>query len=417
MNSLFKAISKAATSPSALSLKPGAVLLSEMLPASGGAGAVTVDKALRVSTVWACVRLIAETIATLPLAIYRRDSDGGRSVDRGNPLHDIISNSPNASMTAVNFWEAVIASLLFRGNAYVEIHRIGGRIVALDVLRPDAMRWNENEKRWDYTARSGVRHLARNQVMHIAAFSLDGVNGLSPIRYGATVIGGALDADTAARGTFNRGLMPTVAFTVNRKLNKEQRETFREYVEDLSGAMNAGKSPVLEEGVDAKTIGIDPSDAQLLESRSWSVEEICRFYRVPPWMVGHTEKSTSWGTGIEQQMIGFLTFTLAPWLERVEQAINKNLLTITERQTLYAEFAIEGLLRADSAARAEFYAKMTTNGIYTRDDCRVRENLPRRGGNADALTVQMNMTTLESIGQKTPEQEARAALMTWLNGD
>lgn len=417
MNSLFKAISKAATSPSALSLKPGAVLLSEMLPASGGAGAVTVDKALRVSTVWACVRLIAETIATLPLAIYRRDSDGGRSVDRGNPLHDIVSNSPNDSMTAVNFWEAVIASLLFRGNAYVEIHRLGGRIVALDVLRPDATRWNENEKCWDYAARSGVRHLDRKSVMHIVAFSLDGVNGLSPIRYGATVIGGALDADTAARGTFNRGLMPTVAFTVNRKLNKEQREAFREYVDDLSGAMNAGISPVLEEGVDAKTIGIDPADAQLLESRSWSVEEICRFYRVPPWMVGHTEKSTSWGTGIEQQMIGFLTFTLAPWLERVEQAINKNLLTITERQTLYAEFAIEGLLRADSAARAEFYAKMTTNGIYTRDDCRVRENLPRRGGNADALTVQMNMTTLDSIGQKTPEQEARAALMTWLDGD
>jgi len=414
MNSLFKAISEAATSPSALSSLPGAVLLSEMLPAAGGASAVTVDKALRVSTVWACVRLIAETIATLPLAIYRRDADGGRSVDRGHPLHDIISNSPNASMTAVNFWEAVIASLLFRGNAYVEIYRIGGRIVALDVLQPDAMRWNENEKRWDYTARSGVRHLARNQVMHIAAFSLDGVNGLSPIRYGATVIGGALDADTAARGTFNRGLMPTVAFTVNRKLNKEQRETFREYVDDLSGAMNAGKSPVLEEGVDAKTIGIDPADAQLLESRSWSVEEICRFYRVPPWMVGHTEKSTSWGTGIEQQMIGFLTFTLAPWLERVEQAINKNLLTAFERKTLYAEFAIEGLLRADSAARAEFYAKMTTNGIYTRDDCRARENLPRRGGNADELTVQMNMTTLDSIGQKTPEQEARAALMTWL---
>lgn len=417
MNSLFKAVSKAATSPSALSSLPGAVLLSEMVPASGDSGAVTVDKALRVSTVWACVRLIAETIATLPLAIYRRDSDGGRSVDRDSWLHDIISNSPNEIMTAVSFWEAVVASLLFRGNAYVEIHRIGRRIVALDLLRPDAVKWNKKTKRWDYAARSGVRHLERNSVMHIPAFSLDGVNGLSPIRYGAIVIGGALDADTAARGTFNRGLMPTVAFTVNRKLTKDQRESFREYVDDLSGAMNAGKSPVLEEGVDAKTIGIDPSDAQLLESRSWSVEEICRLYRVPPWMVGHTEKSTSWGTGIEQQMIGFLTFTLAPWLERIEQAINKNLLTAVERKAVYAEFAIEGLLRADSSARAEFYAKMTTNGIYTRDDCRARENLPRRGGNADALTVQMSMTTLDSIGQKNPEQEARAALMKWLKED
>ena len=414
MNSLFKALSKAATSPSALSSLPGAVILSEMQPSNGGSGSVTVDKALQVSTVWACVRLIAETIATLPLAIYRRDSDGGRSVDRENNLHDIISSSPNETMTAVNFWEAVVASLLFRGNAYIEIHRIGERIVALDLLRPEAVRWNTEEKRWDYAASSGVRPLDRKSVMHIPAFSLDGVNGLSPIRYGAAVIGGALDADTAARGAFNRGLMPTVAFTVNRKLTKDQRESFREYVEDLSGSMNSGKSPVLEEGVDAKPIGIDPSDAQLLESRGWSVEEICRLYRVPPWMVGHTEKSTSWGTGIEQQMIGFLTFTLAPWLERIEQAINKNLLTPFERKGIYAEFAIEGLLRADSSARAEFYAKMTSNGIYTRDDCRARENLPRRGGNADALTVQMSMTTIDSIGQKTPEQQARAALMTWL---
>lgn len=127
-------------------------------------------------------------------------------------------------------------------------------------------------------------------------------------------------------------------------------------------------------------------------------------------MVGHTEKSTSWGTGIEQQMIGFLTFTLAPWLERIEQAINKNLLTIVQRQTHYAEFALEGLLRADSQARADFYAKMTTNGIYTRDDCRVKENLPREGGNASKLTVQMNMTTLDKLGAQNDEQAAKAAL-------
>lgn len=377
--------------------------------------AVSIDSALQVSAVWACVRLIAETIATLPLGVYIRKKDGSREIDRSMRLHDLISNMPNSRMTAVNFWEAVVASMLFRGAAYVEVRRIGKEAVALDILMPQQIAWCKKKELWVYREAGGSRDISPADVMHIPAFSLDGINGLSPLQYGAVVIGSAISADEAASGTFKNGLMPTVAFSVDRVLKKEQREAFREYVESVSGAMNAGKSPVLEQGVDAKTIGIDPADAQLLESRGWSVEEICRFFRVPPWMVGHTEKSTSWGTGIEQQMIGFLTFTLAPWLKRIEQAINNNLLSPTQRQTHYAEFALEGLLRADSAARAEFYAKMTTNGIYTRDDCRVKENLPREGGNAAKLTVQMNMTTLDKIGEQNDGQAAKAALMSWLS--
>lgn len=376
---------------------------------------VSVDSALQVSTVWACVRLISETIATLPLGIYKRKNDGGRQIDPSFRVHDLISNSPNQRMTAVNFWEAVVASMLFKGNAYIEIKRLKDLPVSLNLLQADNVKWLEEESSWVYTEKNKKRSIAFSNLMHIPAFSLDGINGLSPLRYGAVVIGSAISADKAASSTFQNGLMPTVAFSVNRVLTKEQRDDFREYVEKLSGAMNAGRSPVLESGVEAKPIGIDPADAQLLESRGWSVEEICRFFRVPPWMVGHTEKSTSWGTGIEQQMIGFLTFTLAPWLERIEQAINKNLLTIVQRQTHYAEFALEGLLRADSQARADFYAKMTTNGIYTRDDCRVKENLPREGGNASKLTVQMNMTTLDKLGAQNDEQAAKAALKSWLS--
>lgn len=376
---------------------------------------VSVDSALQVSTVWACVRLISETIATLPLGIYKRKNDGGRQIDPSFRVHDLISNSPNQRMTAVNFWEAVVASMLFKGNAYIEIKRLKDLPVSLNLLQADNVKWSEEESSWVYTEKNKKRYIAFSNLMHIPAFSLDGINGLSPLRYGAVVIGSAISADKAASSTFQNGLMPTVAFSVNRVLTKEQRDDFREYVEKLSGAMNAGRSPVLESGVEAKPIGIDPADAQLLESRGWSVEEICRFFRVPPWMVGHTEKSTSWGTGIEQQMIGFLTFTLAPWLERIEQAINKNLLTIVQRQTHYAEFALEGLLRADSQARADFYAKMTTNGIYTRDDCRVKENLPREGGNASKLTVQMNMTTLDKLGAQNDEQAAKAALKSWLS--
>ena len=179
--------------------------------------------------------------------------------------------------------------------------------------------------------------------------------------------------------------------------------------------VNAGKPAILEADMEVGTIGIDPADAQLLESRAFSVEEVCRWFRVPPFMVGHAEKSTSWGTGIEQQMIGFLTFTLGPWLRRIEQSISKDLLSPIERQRYYPKFAIEGLLRADSAGRAAFYSAMVNNGILTRDEVRELEDREPMGGNASVLTVQTALAPLDTLGNSTADQQARAALNSWLN--
>jgi len=381
--------------------------------------AVNVTTAMRVSTVWACVRLIAETIATLPLGLYTRLPDGGREANQDHPLYTVLALSPNADMGPVQFWEAMLASLLLQGNAYALVHRAGGRVIALDFLLPHRMRLDcrNGVLRYFYSfPGEGEREIETADLLHIPGFSLDGRIGLSPITYGANVIGSAIAADEAANSTFKKGLLPTVAFKVDRTLKKEQRDDFRGYIETVSGALNAGKSPVLEEGITPESIGINPTDAQLLETRGWSVEEVCRFYRTPPHMVGHTEKSTSWGTGLEQQVIGFLTFCLNPWLRRVEKAITRQLLTPVERLKHYAEYSIEGLMRADSAARHAFYSAMTQNGIYTRDDCRVRENLPRKGGNADVLTVQSNLTPLDALGQTDAGKAAQAALQAWLNG-
>lgn len=367
---------------------------------------VSIDKALQVSTVWACVRLISETIATLPLSMYQRKADGGRESAKALPLYSILHDSPNIDMTSVSFWEAFVASLLFRGNAYCEIKRnVLGHIMAIYLLMPDRCRRDPATGRFYYRESNGSeREIPKSKLWHTPAFSLDGINGLSPIRYGALVIGSALSADTAAHNTFENGLMPTVAFSVDRTLNKEQRAEFKKYTESISGAMHAGESPILEKGVTAAAIGIAPEDAQLLESRGWSVEEICRFFRVPPHMVGHTEKSTSWGTGIEQQMIGFLTFSLAPWLKRIEASVNKHLLSPAEKDTYYSEFSLEGLLRADSKSRADFYAIMIRNGLYTRDECRSKENLPQKGGNAGILTVEMNLCPLDKLGEQVEPQ-------------
>lgn len=425
-SSFLATLNRAATKPTAslsswlgksIRLTDGE-FFSQFFANSASGKAVSVNTAMRLSAVWACVRLLSETIATLPVGLYQKRPDGSR-VKSDIDLHTILSTQPNIAMTAVSFWEAVVASMLLAGNAYIEIHRSAGAVIALDFLLPSRIdvKCINGKLRYWYTPYNGQRReITRNNMMHIPAFSLDGMLGLSTISYGANVFGNAMSAEDVAGNTFQNGMTKTVAFKVDRILKKEQREEFREYIKTVTGAMNAGKSPVLEQGVTPETIGINPVDAQLLESRAYSIEEICRWFRVWPGLIGHSSSGqTMWGTGVEQMMIGFLTFSLSPWLTRIEQAINKNLLTPAQRVNNYSEFNLEGLLRADSAARADFYSKMTQNGIYTRDDCRVKENMARRGGNADVLTVQTNLAPIDQLGQKTESATARAALLNWLN--
>ncbi|MBB6578000.1 HK97 family phage portal protein [Comamonas odontotermitis] len=400
-----------------------ATVLGWLLPSGGGgagtvihvSGAVLTDqKLLRLSTVWACTRLISETIATLPLGMNERTATGKRAAP-DHWLHRIIHAQPNADSTASVFWEAVVAAMLLRDGANAEKLMIGPRIVGLKFLAPNRLtltRRSDGSKEYRYTEENGTQRIIPNdRIWHIPGFSLDGKNGVSVIEYGAQVFGNALAADEAAGKTFKTGLLQTLYYKVEKWLTPEQRQEFKkEYV----GSVERGEVPVLEGGIDVGAVGINPADAQLLESRGFSVEEICRWFRVPPWMVGHTEKSTSWGTGIEQQMIGFLTFTLGPWLRRIEQSIVKDLLSPAERQRYYPKFAVEGLLRADTAGRAAFYAAMVNNGILTRDEVRELEDREPMGGNAAVLTVQSAMTTLDSIGTATELQQVRAAMRNLL---
>lgn len=425
--SLFSVLTRAASAPRAslgewmgktIRLSDGAFWGQFFGSQSNSGKTVTVNSAMRLTAVWACVRVIAETISTLPIGLYLKMPDGSRKDASDHDLYWILRHSPNARMTAVTFWEAVVASMLLKGNAYVEIIRIGSRIVALDFLLPGRMQLDVDDAGnlvyW-YTAPGKARRpIPRENMMHIPAFSLDGLIGLSPIAYGADVFGAAMSADEAAGSTFQKGLHQTVAFEVDRTLKPEQRDEFRDYVKRISGAMNAGLSPVLEAGVTAKTIGINPVDAQLLESRTYSAEDICRFFLIDPTVVGYGDKASNWGTGLEQKQLRLQTFTLRPLQRRIEEAIAKSLLSPADRRRMYVEYSIEGLLRADSAARASFYSSMVQNGIYTRDDCRVRENLPRHGGNADVLTIQSNLAPIDSLGQTTDGQAARAALLSWL---
>ena len=364
---------------------------------------VNVRTALQVSAVWACVRLLSQTISTLSLDIMERQRDGTWAPARDQRLQFIVDDMPNADSTASVFWEAMIAAMLLQGNGVAERrYDAGGRLIALEFLPWSKLTVNkrlDGTRQWLLTENGIQREIAESRIFRVAGFTLNGDWGLSAIEYGAAVFGGAMAAANSANSTFEKGLAPTIGFKYANFLRKEQREEFRETFENMAGALNAGKPVLMEGGMDAVTIGIKPSDAQLLESRAFSIEEICRWFGVPPHMVGHSEKSTSWGSGIEQQMIGFLTFTLRPLLKRVEGAISKDLMTASERTRLKARYNVEDLLRTDSKTRAEFLRLMVSEGIMTRDEARLKENLKPKGGNAAVLTVNSANMPIDKLGE------------------
>lgn len=361
---------------------------------------VSTDQALQVPTAWACVRLISETVSTLPCGLYQRNKDGSRDDATTHNLYDLLHNQPNADMTAVVFWEVVVASLLLWGNAYIEIIRSGGIIVSLDFLLPQRVvirRRTDGSYEYRYLPTSGPdRVIAEANLMHVLAFSTDGAIGLSPVCYWGNALGTAIETDRASAETFRDTLRTPGIITMDAILKKDQREEIRAHVKRVS---DEGGVMVLEKGADFQKLTWDPVSAELLASRSWNVEEICRFFGLDPVMIGHGGKDSNWGTGLEQKMIWFLTFALRKWCVRIEQAIRKSLLTPVERTKYFAEFAIEGLLRADSASQAALFSSAGQNGWMTRNEMRRLKNLkPEPGG--DVLTVQSNLVPLDQLGQQ-----------------
>lgn len=383
---------------------------------------VTPNGALQLATVWACVRLVSETISSLPLQLYQKNaSDDGRSVARLHALYSILHDSPNANMTAVEFWEAIVAQMCLWGNAYCLKVRSVTSLISLELLRPDLMvvkRLKTGALQYCYSDPNGYQEYTEDEIFHVKGFGLDGLIGLSPVSYARNCFGAAMAADDASGKVFANGMRPGGALTMPQLLTKDQRKLVREgMATDLAGTSNTGKLMVLEGGASYVPLGINPDDAQMLETRSFNIEEICRWFRVPPSMVGHGTAASNWGTGLEQQMIGFLTFALRPYLTRIEQAIKKSLLTAVERQKYFAEFSIEGLMRADSAARAAFYASAAQNGWLTRNEIRALENWPAKDG-GDELTVQSNLIPLSLLGKITnTAQTAKAAILSWLGID
>ncbi|CAB5512043.1 hypothetical protein LMG26857_01332 [Achromobacter anxifer] len=319
-------------------------------------------------------------------------------------------------MTAAVFRQVILAHLLLWGNAYVEKSLSAGRLVALTPLMPGQIEKKRRENGaffYAYTdAKNGRRReIEEGHMMHIPAFTMDGLIGLSVIGCARQIFGNAMAAEEAAGQTFANGMKSSGMVTMDAVLKPGQREEVRQHVKSVSAE---GGVMVLEKGSSFHQLSMNPQDAELLATREFGVEEICRWFGVPPHMVGHTGNSTSWGSGLEQQVLGFLTFSLQPWLTLIEQQINKDLLEPVERADYYVEHVVEGLMRSDSVGRAALYSSAGQNGWMTREEIRSKENLPRKEG-TDVLTVQSNLTPLAQLGQATSAAKARDAIRDWLN--
>ncbi|HBO3552223.1 TPA: phage portal protein [Pseudomonas aeruginosa] len=361
---------------------------------------VTVDKALQLSTVWACVRLLSESVSTLPLKLYRRLPDGSREQAKDHPLFRLLCRTPNAEMTPQRFMLMVVASICLRGNAFVEKKMIGTRVVALVPLLPQYMRVKREDSgrlKYTYTENGVERVIPEKNLMHIRGFGLDGVCGMLPVTMGREIFGSAMSAEEAAAKVFAQGMQASGILSGDTTLTPKQREDLRASLTAFMGSQNAGKIMVAEAGLKYQGITMNPEAAQMLESRSFNVEEMCRWFRVPPFMVGHMDKQSSWASSVEAQNLHFLTNSLRPLLVNIEQEITRCLIGEADADEFFAEFAVEGLLRADSTARAAWYNTALQNGWMSRNEVRRLENLPPIEG-GDVFTVQSALVPLEQLG-------------------
>ncbi len=339
---------------------------------------VSVESSLALTAVYACVRVLAESVAQLPLFIYQREGDK-KSRALEHPLYRLLYKRPNVWQTSFEWREMMVGHVALRGNAYSEIVANGSGIIEqLIPMNPGSVTprpQDSGEIIYDIKDNAGeVRTLTQRRVFHIRGMSSDGYIGISPIEMERQTIGMSLAAqDYGARfykndarpggwieypGTFQDG---------------DQKDRFKDSWQDAQTGVNRGRTAILERGMKYHEIAVSNEDAQFIETRRFQVEDIARIFRVPPHKIGHLDKATN--NNIEHQGLEFVTDTLMPWLVRFEQAISRDLITPEQNDEFFAEFLVDSLLRGDTKSRYESYALGIQNSIITPNEARVKENL------------------------------------------
>ena len=375
---------------------------------------LTPQTTLSIAAAWACIWLIADTISTLPFILNRKSAAGFGAPATNEPLYSVLHDAPNSEMSSCEFWQVMIASDMLWGNGYaLKTVNVNGDIIALDPLRPEYVvpyrMATTGAIRYKYYSPLETTDYSADQIFHLKDRTVDGLVGLSRIEYARNSLGIAWAADEATSDTFRNGLRSGGFVKSEKYLKAEQRQQLSESLSAFAtGNSRAGGMMVLEGGLDFAALTMNPQDVQLLASRQFAVEDICRWFGVPPVLIGHAAAGvTAWGTGIEQLMLGWLSLNLRPYIRRIEQTALRSLIAPAARLTQYLTIDTDDLMGADSAARAALYSTLSQNGIMTRNEIRAREDLQAMPG-GDVLTVQSNLIPIDKLGQQpatpTPPQ-------------
>lgn len=367
---------------------------------------VRADNATRLIAVFAAVRILAESLASLPLGVIKRNANGTRAPAPEHPLHTLLHRQPNRFQTSFEWREMLMGHLCLRGNAYCELIYSGTKLLETLPLHPDKVRpfrAPNGEIAYEHTPDTGrPRTLLAADVLHLRGLSRDGLKGMSPIDEARESIGLALAAEEFGGRFFGNGTQIGGNLEHPGKLSDTAYERLKKSFEDRhQGVGRAHRPAILEEGMKWQALGIEPEKAQFLETRKFQITEIARLFRIPPHMLADLERATF--SNIEQQSIEFVVHTLRPWLERWEQRLNLSLLS-DQAQTQYEiKFSVEGLLRGDSAARATFYRELWGLGVLSPNEIRAYENLnPVDGGDHYYVPVNYAATDAPVPAPKSP---------------
>ncbi len=368
--------------------------------------------AMQTTAVYACVRILAEAVAGLPLHLYRHKPDGGKEKALEHALYYLLHTEPNPEMTSFAFRETLMSHLLLWGNAYAQIIRDGtGRVLSLYPLLPSKMlvdRTPAGQLFYEYRTDTGPVILRPQDVLHIPGLGFDGLIGYSPIAMAKNAIGMAIATEEYGAKFFANGANPGGVLE-HPGVVKDPKRVRESWNAVYQGSGNAHRIAVLEEGMKFNAIGIPPEQAQFLQTRKFQINEIARIFRVPPHMVGDLEKSSF--SNIEQQSLEFVKYTLDPWVVRWEQAVQKALLLPSEKRAYFAKFNVDGLLRGDYQSRMTGYATGRQNGWLSTNDIRELEDMNRipaeLGG--DLYLINGNMTKLADAGIFASKEETDAS--------
>ena len=362
--------------------------------------AVTRDSSLTFSAVYACVRIISESIASLPINVYLEEADGDRILQKNHPVQKLLAKKPNNYMTSYTFKDVILTNLLLEGNAYFLIVRDGSaRPIELICLDPTKVEVYRHEGQLYYKIEGEDATIFQDDMLHFVGLSFDGLKGRSVLNSQRATIGTSIAANVTAGNVLGNTTQVGGIIKHPGKLSAEAIERLRtSWNNTYQGPFAAGKTAILEEGMTFEPSKINAQDRQLLESRRFQVEEIARIFKVPLSLIGHLEKAANYSS-IEALSIDFVRFTLTPYIVSMEEEMNRKLFRENEQDEHYVKIQVEGLLRGDSNARANFYKQMIDMGVLSINEVRKLENL-NRIENGDTHYFPMNYAP---IGQSNQE--------------